>query len=581
MNDLMPSIDSPGGPSRVRLVVVQGPVQALAACAAVRHAERLWGAGHTNVMLFGGILADDESAHYEIVRQAAVDCVGAIDWAAILEFIEVSDVQSLRSAVGKHGDVAEIVCGRNWQPVNETALSAFPDARRIVVGDGLGVIDTGLVPGQPGFDVAMPVIPQPLNRDSLDETDLEVVPRDTLLEMIAVTRERSPRIRELDAALAEFAAGGILLLVNYLTESYLSTLKAEIDLALDGVREVARGGDPIVIKPHPRSSLGQAAALARRLRAEGHAVRIMGQFEFGHYPIEVFEGLVRAVHSIQFQGSSSAISLSYLYGVRPAAALSDRRVQHALLPRERKRAAQGMREVMLTVKSLEHWDGRSPVPIVAPPLRVRFVERVMSRLTRPITWNPVGSWRRRGHPWRVPALPSAVLRHLADPNPIVVADRGAGVAWLLDRAEPDVIDAMTVLAQDTSSTPAVLGRLDVLSRGSGAAAGAIVAVTQSTHAPGWMGWWRNLAGVHVVEGAQLSAEKFEDLLEVKADTILRLPEIGGSVRQHLRRGLSNQQRRLPPGFVAFVFRVRPSTAAEIDSSVRLVADASMATQSGE
>lgn len=562
MNDLVASIDSPGGAGRVRLAVVQGPVQALAACAAICHAERLWEAGYTNVMLFGGVLADDESTHYEVVRQAAVDCVGAIDWAAIVEFIDVPDVQSLRSAVDKYGEVAEIVCGRNWQPVNQTALSAFPAARRIVVGDGLGVIDTGLVPGQPGFDVAMPVIPQPLNKDSLDQTDLEVVPRDTLLEMIAATRERSPRIRELDAALADFAAGGILLLVNYLTESYLSTLKGEIDLALDGVREVARGGDPIVIKPHPRSSLGQAAALARRLRAEGHPVRIMGQFEFGHYPIEVFEGLVRAVHSIQFQGSSSAISLSYLYDVHPAAPLSDRRVQRALLPRERKRAAQGMREVMRTVESLEHWDGRSPVPITVPPLPVRFVERVMSRLTRPITWNPVGSWRRRVLPWRIPELPPIVLRHLGEGDPVVVADRDAGVAWVLNRAHRDVIDGIEAGLADTAPSPAVLARLDLLSRTPGATVGAIVAVAPSTHAPGWVGWWRSLTGVRVVEGAQLSAEEFEDLLEVKTDTILRLPEVGGSIRQRLRQDWSVRQRRLPPGFVLFVFRVRGSADAE-------------------
>jgi hypothetical protein len=221
-----------------------------------------------------------------------------------------------------------------------------------------------------------------------------------------------------------------------------------------------------------------------------------------------------------------------------------------------------MREVMRTVESLEHWDGRSPVPITVPPLPVRFAERVMSRLTRPITWNPVGSWRRRVLPWRIPELPPGVLRHLGEGEPVVVTDRDAGVSWVLSRAHANLMDGIKAGPGDTAPSPAVLARLDVLSRTPGATVGAIVAVAPSTHAPGWVGWWRNLTGVRIVEGAQLSAEEFEDLLEVKADTILRLPEVGGTIRQRLQQEWSVRQQRLSPGFVLFVFRMRASASAD-------------------
>ncbi len=548
------SARSSGRARTVRLAVVQGPIQALTACAAIAHAERRWGAGYRNVLLFGGVLADDRSTHYAVVREASLACVGAIEWAGLLELVKVPDVPSLRKAVATYGEVAEVICCRNWQPVNEIALSAFPKARRIVVGDGLGVIDTGLAPGEPRFHLALPIIPLPLTEDALAGTELEVVPRQRLLEMIAAARERTPGIRELDRTLAEFAHGGLLLLMNYMTEAYDATLRSEIGLSRYVARSARRGsGQPIVVKPHPRSSLGQAAALARLLRAEGHPVRIMGQFEFGHYPIELFECLIRAVDSIQAQGSTSALSIRYLYGVPAAANLPRRQVRRAVLPRQRRRFNWGLDEAARILDALNEWDGRSPVLVNTLP-DFGFVERVAGRLTRPITWNPAGAWRRRTRPWRIPPLPEPVVRQLGDSHPQKLADSANGIVWLLGRRDRESADGIQLPDPSGSPRARVSDFLDRLSRAPGAHFGAVVAVTPSTHAPGWQGWWRRLAGVAVVEGASMSAENFEDLLETKADVLLRLPEIGSSLG---RRRNSGPRWRLPPGFVAFVFRMRP------------------------
>src|ERR1019366_2516035 len=179
-------------------------------------------------------------------------------------------------------------------------------------------------------------------------------------------------------------------------------------LAVHLARSAVQSHDqPVVIKPHPRSSLGQTAAVARRLRADGHPVRIMGQYEFGQYPIEAFEALVRSVGTIQAQGSSSAFSLHYLYGVNSIVALPRRRARRALLPREFRRVTDGAQEAKRFLDALDAWDGQMPMPF-ALQLTTPVYAKVLGRLTRPITWNPIGPVKRRVRPWQDPGLPATI-----------------------------------------------------------------------------------------------------------------------------------------------------------------------------
>ncbi len=565
----MPStLGSRGAPDRmagegtVRLVVVQGPLQALTACAAICHAERTRDFRLPNVMLFGGILADDRSGHYGVVLSATMDCLHAIDLTDVIEFIAVPDEESLRGAMSKHGEVAEIVCGRNWHDVNKVALGAFPEAFRIVVGDGLGVLDVDLDPAKPQFQLAMPIVPLPLTPGALDRTELEIVPREVLLDVIAIARERSPDLRELDGDLAEFARGGTLLIMNYMTEAYDATLTGEIDLAVQIMRGARRTStEPVVIKPHPRSSLGQAAAVARALRSDGHPVRIMGQFQFGHHPIELFERLLRAVDAVHTQGSSSALSIKYLFGVSGSVALPRRQARRALLPRQRNRVISGAVQAKRIVDAIDGWDGRS-VMHVNPQWQVGFLERALGRLTRPITWKPAGSWRRRTVHWKLPQIPSEVKQSLGTRDLVLVPDEENGIAWVLPRADAASLD--TPSAPSSSPAEAVAAFLERASKNSWAIVGAVVATTPSTHAPAWQCRWRRLLGIKVVENARLSAEYFEDLLELRADIVLRVPEVGRSMTRAVSQHLSGGRSSMPAGYVAFAFRPRPTIAADHD-----------------
>ncbi|MGH2866031.1 MAG: hypothetical protein ACRDNK_00470 [Solirubrobacteraceae bacterium] len=539
-------------PVAVRLVVVQGPVQALTACAAVHHAEQLWQPGYRNVMLFGGILADDRSSHVRVVRAATLDCARAIDWEAVLDFVDLPDTASLQAALAPYGEVAEIVCGRNRQLVNEVSLAAFPDARRITVGDGFGVLDIDPDPIWPQFDLAMPLLPTTLRPNTLGRTELIITPREAMLAMIAALRAGAPGLLEADTELAEFASGGILMLMNYLTEAYSATLRGEIGLAVHMARSAAGSPhQPVVIKPHPRSSLGQTAALARRLRADGHPVRIMGQYEFGQYPIEAFEALARSVETIHVQGSSSAFSLRYLYGVKPTVALPSRQARRALLPRDFTRVATGVKEAKRFLDALDAWDGRTPMPF-ALQLKTPIRAKVLGRLTRPITWNPIGNLKRHPRQWQDPGLPAALAQHLGTATPQRRADREHGIVWLssdLAPAEPTPAAAQAV----TGFLARASGRPETVTA-------ALVAVAPSTHAPGWLGWWRRLAGIRVIENARLSGEEFEDLLETGADVLLRVPEVGRTIRAQLGERVRGT-RALPDGYAGFVFRVRPPATA--------------------
>jgi hypothetical protein len=565
----MTAVDrSPRGPMQrarapVRLLVVQGPVQALTACAAVDHAEALWRHGYRNVMLFGGILADDHSSHVRVVRAATLDCARGIELEAVLDFVELPDTSALQAALLPHGTVAEIVCGRNRQRVNEIALAAFPAARRITVGDGFGVLDIDPDPIWPQFDLAMPLLPTTLRPDALGQTELVITPREAMLDMIGALRAGTPGLAAADAELAQFASGGTLMLMNYLTEAYSATLGGEIGLAVHLARRAAaRSDQPVVIKPHPRSSLGQTAAVARRLRADGHPVRIMGQYEFGQYPIEAFQTLARSVETIHVQGSSSAFSLRYLYGVNSVVALPPREARRALLPREFTRVTGGAQEAKRFLDALDAWDGQTPMPF-ALQLKTPVYAKVLGRLTRAITWNPAGRAKRRGRPPQDPGLPDEIARLLGTSNPQRREDREHGIVWL-SPSPAGFADVPRSSAE--TAAEAVTAFVERAARRPGTIAAALVAVTPSTHAPGWLGWWRRLAGVPVTASACLSGEEFEDLLETGADVLLRVPEVGRPLRARLG-GRLRGGRALAGGYAAFAFRVRapalaPSVGAE-------------------
>jgi hypothetical protein len=154
-----------------------------------------------------------------------------------------------------------------------------------------------------------------------------------------------------------------------------------------------------------------------------------------------------------------------------------------------------------------------------------------------------------------------ILEHLGDRDPELLSDTANGVTWLLGRAVAASIDRFEFSDRPVSPRAVVTDLLDRLSRAPGATVGAIVAVSPSTHAPGWQCWWREVTGIRVVENARMSAEHFEDLVETRADVVLRVPEVGLSLPKMLGQH-APKRRVLPAGYAAFVFRMRSSGSAQ-------------------
>src|SRR6185312_5592666 len=105
--------------------------------------------------------------------------------------------------------------------------------------------------------------------------------------------------------LASVARGGVLVMPSYLTEVRLARLVPELEHLERVLEPQAVNGAAVVIKPHPRASLGQSAELARRLRQRGHRVRVLTRHDLALYPVELLEETAQAVRTVE-PGISSA-----------------------------------------------------------------------------------------------------------------------------------------------------------------------------------------------------------------------------------------------------------------------------------
>jgi hypothetical protein len=504
----------------IRLVVIQGPLNSLVASAAIAHAERQSPSGLRHVMLFGQTHAHDAAQ----LRAASVSCGAAIEWDRVLSGDGMREPRQLREAVGAGVRVAELWCMRNWQDLNELALRTFPDAYRVAYGDGLGVLD--LKADSPyRFHAARLAIPQPETRHSLDGVDLDVVPREALLDTIEKVRAADPALRELDSGLAEFARGGVLVLPSWFTETGIATLRGEARQSRVSLEPFTRDpGSPILIKPHPRASAGQAALLARLLRRSGHQVRLISRRHGGRYPIELFSELATSVGCVQGLASSGAISLHYLYGSRVAVGAPASLILRTTNPREARPLIGACKYYESTLERLDRWDGASPMP-PWPNLRPALPDKILGRIVRPWSWRPLRARRRDFEVSGPQPLPPALAGHVTARAAAPVWDPlSLATWWLVDGgARSAVLEALE------SAGPAPSSRLLAASAAAPRAAGGgavvtVVAVAPPSHRPLWRVWLARRVGIAAPAGAELSAADVEDLLESELDVVARVPE---------------------------------------------------------
>lgn len=226
--------------------------------------------------------------------------------------------------------------------IADLALNAYPEAERIMIGDGLGqVYDRrylSLIPGA-GFspisylqtilaklhisinltaalqnfspDKAVLILPMDYSGDLLSKISLEVIPRDAVISYINDIRVGLPELSGYTGDLIRKikGKGHILILTNFSDGGFIE-LDAEAEMFEQMVRTNIASGETIIIKAHPLSEARLDAELNRRLKNDYNVITFSRDFD--RYPFELCKDLIEKCEVITI--SSVAISLKYLYG---------------------------------------------------------------------------------------------------------------------------------------------------------------------------------------------------------------------------------------------------------------------------
>lgn len=240
--------------------------------------------------------------------------------------------------------------------IAQSAMQAFPDAKRICFGDALGIFQSNAYFTRmtyPNFGLSEVVtLPRqtlrsalfrlkrywslPFDRHYLDAQYVApILPCDPGQDFLRgkinipvderVVHETSDQLSlAAERALADkrFAIStlpdqAVLLLLGAYSESRLTTEEREIGLYVEVVKRHVKLGRPVFLKPHPASRHDKTDRISAAL-AQDFAVNVIEGDEF---PVEVMPQLIRRAIVISF--SYSSVSLPFLHKVKVVHALDE------------------------------------------------------------------------------------------------------------------------------------------------------------------------------------------------------------------------------------------------------------------
>lgn len=314
----------------VRVVVAQGPQQLLVATAALRHLRAVEGAVRArDIVLIGSFYsARGPSAR---MRAACREVAAAAGYA---EVIDAEDLEAALRADKASFDrlaarlrerfaadtVDTIFLTRNGQALNELALAAAGDeARRICYGDGMGLVALDRSYGEPVYNPRgyLPISeawltsPAEAEPGRFDRFNVVTVPAGSYPQLLQELCRDIPALRALKASLLATTKSAPITLATTgtLTESqHTADVAAESDLFFTSGAPFIRGGEMLLIKPHPRATRGQAELLAARFAGLGARTLVHGAGD--EWPVEML-GTILGIERVLGFGSSSSIMLAY------------------------------------------------------------------------------------------------------------------------------------------------------------------------------------------------------------------------------------------------------------------------------
>jgi hypothetical protein len=376
--------------------------------------------------------------------------------------------------------------------------------------------------GLPTVDRIVAPLPQPRTAESMEGIPWEAVRREHVLAAMTATRDALPELVEADRELAAFARGGVLALTGAFSCMDLGTTPAgEARLIVELVRRSARAAsNPVLLKPHPRATLGVVNAAARALRRVGYPVRVWSEELYGDYPIELFRDTLHAVDRICSIASSATISLAFIHGLRSDVELDPALARRTIGLLNYRRFVGASRYYDELQRHVRAYSGKEPLPLwpdVAPPPWYRYVRAA----ARPLAWTQVTSvLPAREAPW--PPEPSSELS---------VDDTVARLQWDLEAGSPSLAERLTAaVVRDGAVSDRIERTLERMADLGVRGFRLTAAVLPPTHLPAWRqavsGRWR----MPVVRGAALRAAQIEELVERRAD-VLEVDELkAGAIR---------------------------------------------------
>lgn len=315
---------------RVRLVVAQGPQQLMVATAALRHQQEVEGAARArDIVLIGSFYSSRKqsarmrAACREVAATAGyAEVIDAADLEAALR-AEKAPFERLAARLRERFDadaIETIYLTRNGQALNELALAASGEvARRICYGDGMGLVALDRSYGERVYNPRgyLPIpeawltSPAEAEPGRFDRLKVVTVPAEFYPRLLQELCRDIPALRELKTSILAATKGAPMTLATTgtLTESqHTANVSAESDLFFTSGAPFIRGGETLLIKPHPRATRGQAELLAARFAGLGARTLVHRGGE--EWPVELL-GAMLGIERVLGFGSSSSIMLAF------------------------------------------------------------------------------------------------------------------------------------------------------------------------------------------------------------------------------------------------------------------------------
>lgn len=356
--------------SKICLIGVQGPLQLCAGRIAMEWFGKVRNrAADTEavLLLYDFLVAPQQE---QPICEAIMQIASAFKWKAIV-FIsgeEMKQINSLdrenrlaelRSTIGLF-EFDEIYLARNYIGVGSSLiLNAYPAATRITYGDGFGLVGTQIFAHLFGnsfanlfiratraikkvatgkislsgiysrvrgfitrkrnedallempFDVAILILPVDYSGVYLDTLQLYVPPKELVTEVMHSIGAQMPDLNAFCNDLIKDAEGQCYLYLFITpTESGCTSLRNEVTMYLETIRENSPPGSSVYIKLHPRKPIAFADYLVEDLQQD-YKVVVINQGKFKSIPVEFWTPLINSCNVVSF--SSSSLNLAYIY----------------------------------------------------------------------------------------------------------------------------------------------------------------------------------------------------------------------------------------------------------------------------